>query len=284
MKCFAFLFLFIISLNCYAVTIVRVVDKQKLNDASHDYFTQLLRLALAKTSTEYGKATLKITTHPGQERVIHLLSTGDFYDIAWSGSSKEREKDLLKIQYPLFKGGLGWRGLVIKKENINTFQNITNLSALKKKVACQGLYWPDAKILESNGLTVYQATNVDAMYKMVVLGRCDYFPLSIFEGDAELSAVKENYPELIFYQDLIIQYPLTMNFFVHKENSELAERLELGLLKLNNSGEFLNYMKKHSLTKNAFPLTQYKNAQVIKISNPNNSSTALTKFGLQWPK
>ncbi len=63
------------------------------------------------------------------------------------------------------------------------------------------------------------------MLQMVELQRCDYMPLSIFEGQAELDLVKNNFPNLIFYQGLILQYHLTMNFYVNSNNSKLADRV-----------------------------------------------------------
>ena len=284
MKKILFLCFYLFSINSLATTTITTVGKQKPDDASHNYFIGLLRLALIETSSEYGDAIIETVPHPGQERMLKLLASGNFYDVAWSGSSKNRESELLKVPFPLFKGGLGWRGMVIKRQAIDKFSKIKNINDLSDVIACQGAHWPDADILEQAGITVYRVGHFDAMLQMVELQRCDYLPLSIFEGQAELDLVQNSFPNLVFYQGLIIQYPLTMNFFVNSKNTQLAERLTLGLSKLHHNGTFDNYMKNHNLTKNAFPLKKFKNANIIKLNNLNNAGNTLSEFGLKWPE
>lgn len=273
-----------LSANSYANTTIHTVGKQKPDDASHDYFIGLLRLTLAETTPEYGKAIIKEIPQPGQERMLKLLAAGKFYDVIWSGDSKKRNKELLRIPFPLFKGGLGWRGLIIRHQDKKKFSSVNNVSELSKAIACQGAHWPDADILEQSGLTVYRVGHFDAMLHMVELQRCDYLPLSIFEGQAELDIVQESFPNLVFYQDLIIKYSMSMNFFVNVNNTQLANRLTLGLKKLNDSGALYSYMAHHPLTKHAFPLTKFKSAKIIKLNNANVHSYELEQYGFQWPK
>lgn len=283
MKVLFFICLLLITAYSWSFDSITTVGKQKPDDASHSYFMGLLKLALEATEEEYGKTQLKTVPHPGQERVLRLLADGNFYDIAWSGSSISRNKVLLHIPFPIFKGGLGWRGMLIRKKDSEKFSKIKSIKELSPLIACQGLHWPDADILEFNGLNVYRTSRFDAMLQMVVLKRCDYLSLSIFEGDAELAVVKKSFPELIFQQDVILKYPLTMNFFVKKGNVNLAERIFKGLKKIDKSGRYLQYMQHKKLTKNAFPLTKYQSSKVLELKNPNFNSIELIEFGLKWP-
>lgn len=284
MKVLTLIFLLLLSTYSLAITTIHTVGKQKPDDASHDYFIGLLRLALTETTNEYGKATIKTLPQPGQERMLRLLAADKFYDVIWAGGSEERDRKLLKIAFPLFKGGLGWRGMVIHRSNAKTFSLYESLSELRTAVACQGSHWPDADILEQSGLTVYRVGHFDAMLQMVALQRCDYLPLSIFEGQAELDIVQEAFPHLMFYQNLIIKYSITMNFFVNVNNQTLADRLTLGLNRLHNSGAFDSYMTQHPLTKHAFPLTKFSSAKVITLNNTNVYDNELKEYGLKWPK
>lgn len=284
MKLILLTFLLLLSASSFATTTIHTVGKQKPDDASHDYFIGLLRLALAKTTTEYGKAIIKTIPQPGQERMLKLLAADKFYDVIWSGDSKKRDTELLRIPFPLFKGGLGWRGLIIRHQDKKKFASFYNISELSKAIACQGAHWPDADILEQSGLIVYRVGHFDAMLHMVELKRCDYLPLSIFEGQAELDIVQESFPNLIFYQDLIIKYSMSMNFFVNVNNTKLASRLILGLKRLNDSGDLYNYMTHHPLTKHAFPFTKFKSAKVIKLNNANVHSHELEQYGFKWPQ
>jgi hypothetical protein len=276
--------LLFISFYTFSVESITTVGKQKPDDASHSYFIGLLKLALEETEQRYGKTIIRTVPHPGQERVMRLLADGNFYDIVWSGSSIKRNNVLLNIPFPIFKGGLGWRGMVIRKQDSERFSKINSINDLSQLIACQGLHWPDADVLELNGLSVYRASRFDAMLQMVVLKRCDYLPLSIFEGEAELALVSKSFPELVFQQDVILKYPLMMNFFVHKNNFALAERIFLGLTKLDESGRYLHYMQQKRLTKNAFPLEKYRSSKVIELKNTNINNAELKEFGLDWPK
>lgn len=275
--------LIFVSVHCFAVTTVTTTGKQKPDDASHDYFTGILRLVLIETAKEYGYSVLHTVPYPGQERMLKLLALGAFYDVVWAGSSTARESQLFKVTFPLFRGGLGWRGMIIRRQDSNKFSKIKSVKDLTGLIACQGSHWPDADVLEHAGLSVARVGFFDAMLQMVELKRCDYLPLSIFEGQAELAAVEKSFPNLIFYQELIIQYPLFMHFFVKHNNEDLAKRLNLGLQRLYDSGKFERYMKDHPLTKNAFPLTKFEHSRVIKLANPNNTQTSLNDFGLIWP-
>lgn len=268
----------------YAADPIKVVGPQKEQEASHDYFVSLIEMALEKSNNT---SPIIITPHLGQGRVLKMLATADLYDVAWAGVSKERDALLHRVPIPLFKGGLGWRGLVMRKDDIERFKTILNTAQLSKYIACQGRHWPDADILKHAGLPVQLVSYFDAMLKMVELKRCDYLPLSIFEGHAELAVVKDKFPMLVFSENLIISYPITMNFYVKKSNVRLASDLEEGLIKLIQTGEFEQHMKEHSLTKNGFPLERLADANRIDIDNNDISEETLNelaKYGLKWPQ
>jgi hypothetical protein len=262
---------------------VKVIGPQKASDASHDYFVSLLKMALEKSNHT---STVTIVPHLGQGRVLKMLAASDLYDVVWTGTSKERDMLLHRVPIPLFKGGLGWRGLVMRKNAKDKFKMISDTVELSQYIACQGRHWPDADILKQSGLTVQLVSHFDAMLKMLELNRCDYLPLSIFEGHAELDAVKNKFPSLIFNEELIISYPITMNFYVKKSNLELAKAIEEGLIKLIDSGEFEQHMREHSLTKNGFPLERFIDSIKIELKNDDISQETLNElanYGFKWP-
>jgi hypothetical protein len=163
--------LLLVSVHCLAVTTITTTGKQKPYDASHDYFTGLLRLALIETADEYGYAVLHTVPYPGQERMLKLLALGAFYDVVWAGNSTARESTLHKVNLPLFRGGLGWRGMIIRQQDSDKFSKITSIKDLDGLIACQGLHWPDADVFEHAGLAVARVGFFDAMLQMVELNR-----------------------------------------------------------------------------------------------------------------
>ena len=264
--------------------LVKVTGPQKAADASHDYFVSLLKLSLKKSNNI---STIAIIPHSGQGRVLKMLAVSNLYDVVWTGVSKERDMLLHRVPIPLFKGGLGLRGSVMRKDAKHIFNSISDTAELSQYIACQGRHWPDANILKQAGLTVQLVSHFDAMLQMLVLKRCDYMPLSIFEGRAELAAVEDRFPMLMFNEKWLISYPITMNFYVKKSNVELANAIEKGLLELIDTGEFEQHMRQHSLTKNGFPLERLRDAVMIEINNNDISQQTLDElanYGFKWPQ
>lgn len=255
--------LFFLNAFAYATNSpVRTIGPQSEFDASHDYFTNLLSLALEQAGSS---RKLSIIEHPGQGRALQLLRDADIYDVLWTGQSLDRDAFLLKIPIPLFLGGLGIRGSIVKSEFLPTFEAVRNIRDLQKYIACQGRHWPDADKLSKAGLQVFRVGHFDAMLKMIDLGRCDYLPLSIFEGEGELSKVLHLYPNLKFTTKVLFEYEQNMHFYVNARNQSLAELIQTGLTTLQTNGKLRQFMEQHPLTKSAFPLKKYEDSYIINL-------------------
>jgi hypothetical protein len=250
---------------------------QKEDDASHDYFVSLLSLAL-NSADDDRYYRIKIVPHPGQGRVMRLIAKDLFYDVAWSGYSAERADNLIRVPFPLFKGGLGVRGSIVRRSD-DWVNQIFDMRNIADKAVCQGIDWPDSEILKNNGLRVLEIAQFDSVLAMLELGRCDLFPLSVFEGQAELDLVQNTYPNLQFTTEFLITYYQEMNFYVTENNALLADRIFNGLSMLKSTGELNTFMQNHPLTKNAFPFSQFKHSVKIKLDSTLEPS-ALSSFYL----
>ncbi|MBI3231357.1 MAG: transporter substrate-binding domain-containing protein [Burkholderiales bacterium] len=122
---------------------------------------------------------------------------------------------------------------MIRKESQPLFAKINTLADLKKMMAGQGRGWPDAEILQANGLPLYTSATSPQLQKMLSAGRIDYLPLSILEVWPELQDPQEQQERLaggiVVEPHLILHYPTAFYFFVQKENQLLAATLEAGL-------------------------------------------------------
>lgn len=161
---------------------------------------------------------------------------------------------------------------VIRRDSVPTFSKIKTLKALTSLVACQGMHWPDSDILEAGGISVTRNAIYEGMFKQVSSGRCDYFPRGVHEGVAEVNARKEKYPNLIFYNELIIHYPFPMYFFVTPGKTKLAAHIENGLIAAIGDRSFDDYIRQHPTTAHLFPLTQWINATTFLLKNPQLSN------------
>jgi len=247
---------------------VKILGAQSTEDISHIYIIKLLQLALDKSKHLHGQQSLHILANAEitQGRSIRLLND-NFVDVHWAGSNIEREKYLLPIRFPLFKGLLGYRVSIIYKDNLTLFQKLTP-KKLKKLIACQGAHWPDSDILEFNQYKVMRVPRFDLMFKMVNQKRCDYFPRAIFEGYAELKAAQEQYPNLIMFDEVILHYNFPMYFFVNKQNPKLAEQIHYGLQQALNDGSIKEMFRKDITMEYLFPLNKWQSKQFYNLKNP----------------
>jgi len=246
---------------------VRVLAAQSREDVSHGYFIELLTLTLIKSSPKYPTKAVQVLgegeiTHG---RTLRLLSD-NVIDVFWSGTNTQREQDLLPVRIPLFKGLLGYRVLLIHKSNHEKFIGIRE-KGLQSLIACQGEHWPDSDILEDNNFQVARVVRFDSMFKMLNQNRCDYFPRSIFEGYAELISAQQLYPDLMMFDDVILRYNFPMYYFVSLENPELAKQIEYGFKQANADGSLQKLMARHVVTKQLYPLSQWRDKHYIHLIN-----------------
>ncbi|WP_415911476.1 substrate-binding periplasmic protein [Neptuniibacter sp. QD37_11] len=225
-------------------------------------------MMLDNTASEYGQSNVAHVVRMEQGRAFYELKRGKIIDVYWAGTSIDREEEFTAIRIPLLKGLLGYRLSIIREDSKSKFQSIKHLKDLRRYTACQGRHWPDSYILESAGIEVRRGPIYELMFGQLAAGRCDFFPRGIHEGGPELMARREKYPNLRLFSDTIVYYPFPMYFFVRKGNIELAERLELGLERAIDSGEFDLLLEKHPITSTLFPLTQWGEKNIIAISNP----------------
>jgi len=249
---------------------VRVMGARSDHDPGNNYFIALTKLVLSKAAQAQPNDSVKIinTNRVTQGRLFRFIDD-DLIDVVWSGTNSVREKSYLPIKIPLVRGLLGYRVLLVHKENTKKIKHLNNEAELKAMVACQGAHWPDADILEDNGYNVSRVVHYDAMFKMLERKRCDFFPRAIFEGRAEFNNIKDKYPNIRLVENILLQYPLPMYFFVKQGNHALAKRLSDGLTTAMNDGSMLKLMKSHELTSFIFPITQWDNAKVFRLLNFN---------------
>lgn len=164
-------------------------------DQHVNYPVALLRLALQQSGASY---TLRAGEHVFmQARALTELENNREIDVVWSMTSIEREERLLPIGIPIYKGLIGWRLLLVQQNKTARFQQIDNLEQLHSLTAGQGHDWPDTTILRKNGLKVYGASSYEGLFKMLAMGRIDYFPRSLIETWNEYQTHKDRESQFI---------------------------------------------------------------------------------------
>lgn len=218
-----------------------------------------------------------------QGRALHELKQNRLIDIVWAGANTTILNNLTVVDIPLTKGLIGYRTFITHKDNIKKFKKIKTLETLKKITLCQGTHWADTKILLKSGLNILQNTSYEGLFRQTHIKRCDAYPRGINEALPELNARKNNMPNLMLYDDLILYYPFPIYFFTSPDNPRVKNILKSGLEAAIDDGSFDEYIKTHPTTKNLFPLTKWNKATFIKLNNPylpSNIDTSNTRYWL----
>ena len=236
---------------------------ESAKDPRTEYPVKLFNLAMKKAGAKYELVPSKDVMNQGRAIVEVEQATGSV-TLVWSMTSVEREKKLLPIRIPIYKGLIGWRLPLVTKKNQDRLKNVTGIEDLKQFTAGQGHDWPDTEILRANGQTVEISSNYEGLFAMLTRERFDYFPRSV----AEIWAEAEGHAGegIIVDQSIALHYPAAFYFFVNKSNKTLAEALKKGLELAINDGSFDQLFYEYNsavITRSALD-----NRRIIEMSNP----------------
>jgi len=211
-------------------------------------------------------------------RILNDIKSGEL-DVMWSMTTQELEQDYQALYIPLFKGLLGMRLAIVKKQNETLFSKVKNLNDLQQFVAGQGKTWPDTKILEANNLTVAKTLKYPNLFYMLEGGRFDYFPRGINEPWDEIK--RHQSLNLVVEPNILLRYRAPLYFFVNKQNHKLKKALETALNDMLIDGQFDQLFFEDSQVQAALNKASLKNRIIINIDNPLLSkATPLNKAEL----
>jgi len=234
-KVFAFFILFFsVDSHCasWQITFPRSLETVSTID---EYPIQLLALALEQTGVKY--QLIPSDNFLSKGKALDRLQDNREINIIWGMTNVQREKDLLPIRIPIFKGLIGWRLLLIRQDMAERFTYIQQFNHLVKLSPLQGRDWADTKILQSNGFDVITERNQTSLMKMLVRAQGDFFPRSIIEVWEELATSKVA-DQIQIQPSLGIRYPAAIYFFVNKKSVPLANLIKTGLEKAIKNGTY----------------------------------------------
>ncbi|MCF2948196.1 transporter substrate-binding domain-containing protein [Paraglaciecola aquimarina] len=238
----------------WQITYPRTISDE---DKSTEYPLKVLALALEQTGVNYQLTPSE--KYYSQGKNLSRLKDNREINVVWSMTDNQREKDLLPIRIPIYKGLIGWRMFLIREDMAERFKYIQNLDHLLKLIPIQGSDWPDTKILQANSFDVVTNINHSALANMLSNAQGDFFPRSILEIWDELASLKTK-NKLVIQDSLGLRYPAAMYFFVNNKNRPLAHLINTGLEKAIENGQFdklfnqtyRSYIEKSKLKKRKF--------------------------------
>lgn len=220
-----------------AITRVVISCEESLKKDHDDYYySNLLKLALDKTIDSHGPYQLKFTpVMPITNRLLLEIERGSI-DITWMPFERHLKYDLKPIPIRLLKNLSDYRVFLIRADNQQTFFTIKTLADLRKLKGGIGSHWPDRQIMEENGLPLVLSMSYFNLFKMLKSGRFDYFSRGVFQVKSEVEAYADK--GIALEKNLFLRYENPVYFYVHKNNTRLAERIEAGLKIALDDGSF----------------------------------------------
>lgn len=230
-----FLLIFLTSgfLELQGQKVIRYVSPEQEGDKRHIYSMNMLDGAMKITESKYGAYELVAGPKMGSQNQMINLKAGKQIDILISMTSVQLEELFEPIRVPLYKGLIGKRLLLIHKNQLDYFSKLKP-EDLKKVTMVQGMAWPDTKILHENGYKTIGGDVYTTLFDYLTPNEPIGFPRAVHEiwGELNLSSNYEVAPSYYFY------YPTALYFFVRKDQKELAQRIEEGLLQMIDNGSF----------------------------------------------
>jgi hypothetical protein len=233
----------------------------------YEYRWKLLELALAHTQKP-GEAPLRLLPYSEeitQNRSMMLLEAGQIEVLAL-GTNGEREARMRPIKIDILRGIVGYRVFVIRAADQARIARM-DAQALRRSLSF-GLnsQWADLPVLQANGFTVVTSSNYENLFGMLAEGRFDAFARGLNEAYRELDARRQKYPQLAVEQSKALYFDYPVYFWVHLQNTALAERIERGLKLALADGSFRRLFESYHAAEIA--QLRKEKRQVIRLDNP----------------
>ncbi|MCG8613916.1 MAG: hypothetical protein MI864_25675 [Pseudomonadales bacterium] len=230
------------------------------------YLLKLIRRSLDVTRDEYGRYTLSPALQAMSEsRYLSEVKQGNVVNLVWSSTSRKKERQLRAIKIPVYRGLLSYRVCLVNKNRLKVVQERLSQGDLSHMLVGQGIGWGDVTIYRHNNIHV-QELSYGKLFELLHAARFDLLPRGISEVFPELAMAQAKELEIALEPSVYLYYPWPYYLFTNRTNNHLADRLETGLLKLIESGEFHNLWE--STYRDYINRAQLDQRKRIELHNP----------------
>lgn len=218
-------------------------------DARYDYDWLVLRTALEKTAATHGPFGMtQFSEAMSPQRVAQeLLLPNGRINIMARAASPEFDRNFLPVRIPIDKGLLGYRVLLVRKDDVARFAQVRSVQDLRKLRAGMGKGWADVAVLAHAGLPVVEGSAHENLYAMLLAKRFDYFARGVDEAQWEIKEYGPRFPQMVIEPTLLLRYPLPRYLYLRRdaEGEALARRLTAGLETMVHDGTLDALFRQH---------------------------------------
>jgi hypothetical protein len=217
------------------------------SEARQIYERQVLHALLDATLDQNGpwKLTESLAEYPGDEESLVFTDKGHDLFVTIAGNQKFGEDDRIVVPYPLTRNLLGYRVAIIRETDADRFGAIDTPEQVQQLIHGIPETWSDATIFRHNGYGVAEEGDFEDIFDRLAAGRFDYSAY----GANEVLGVFENRASkregLIIDENLLFFYPFPLVFYINPVRADLAERIEVGLNTIIQSGELDAIYNRH---------------------------------------
>lgn len=217
------------------IVIPQMSSRENINHEDY-YFSRLLQLVLEKTTPSHGPFQIVEADQWLVDKRLRTALVQQKVDVLWSPDNADFKQQILPVRIPLLKGLNNFRLLLIRKGDQPRFSAVHSLDDLRKLKGGMSAQWADTEIMRDNNLPLVEAVGYGKLFKMLAAGRFDYFSRGLYQIQPEVNLYPEL--ELQIEQELMLHYHNEVYFFVHRDNANLAKRIEAGLVAALADGSF----------------------------------------------
>lgn len=238
-----------------------------------DYQVALLTLALDKTIKDFGPYQLtRVVRSYSTPRLRREINTGKVVNVhagPWRPLETSEDKlaeRSLRVNVSILQDLLGYRRLLVRRDDADRFKSISDAQELKQLVIGQANGWVDVDIYRHNGYPVNDTPNPATLFDMLAKKRFDHIPISLMDVDTVLDKHPQLADRLVLLPDITLFFPLPIIFYVSPQQPQLAQRLEAGLKLAKQDGSFERLFKASFARE--FQLLREGSARRIVLANP----------------
>jgi hypothetical protein len=262
-----FVWLFCFSFQSVAADTLRIKDRSSSLDLRGQYLDTILIRALRLSQEKYGPFTIeRLKADYPSHGVLQLLEKGDLINVSVAMTSREWENKAIPVRIPLRRGIFKYRLLLVHKDDLERYKNITSVEQLKKLPVGLKRGWTIGSILESLNFSIVDVDSYDLIFEMLHRKQFAYTIRGIHEIYEELKLRKRFFDDLVIEPNILLHLPAPSYFFVSPVYPKIAERLEFGLEQMVTTGE-LQKLFDETFSK-YIDILDLKSRRIIEVGNP----------------
>lgn len=219
--------------------------------ARRKYETELIALAFNLSEEKFGKASFEVSDlDMSLRRMMKNMKEGKHIHFMASPYLNKYidEQAVIVLPHLLFNNLLGYRQLIVRQQDFETFTSIDSRDEFQHKIVGQVVGWGDIEVFKHNEINVLEAPRFSALFTMLEYNRFDYISLGISESKKTFETEGLANHDFKLLSNLVVFYPWPVHIMVSAKYPELAERLNYGMSKAIDNGSYLEHFNKYYAT------------------------------------